>query len=245
MGGSRLAGLRVKVSGQGNPLPDDIYIDVSRADATAGYDRHYDAESMGRTSGAGLSVKDIDGKSYAMQFDAPIKETGSEKRYYNLVVTSPSVGETKLEISIEGDWNPLNIVSLIDSKEGKTYLLQDGTLNHSFNMNTLKEEGRFILAINHVAVDKSGGADRKHIRLLGNPVTTEKIDLLLAHPTAKPKRWELSSMQGAKVAEGRFELTEGNVQYGLDAPGMRAAGMYVLKVELDNGEVQTVRVMRK
>ena len=242
---NRLAGLRVKVSGQGNPLSDDIYIDVSRDDATAGYDRQYDSESMGRTSGAGLSVKDSDGKSYAMQFDAPIKEAGSEKRYYNLGVTSPTVGQTKMEISTEGDWNPQNSVSLIDKKEGKTYLLQSGTLSHSFNMTSLKEEGRFILAINHVAVDKSGGADGKHIRLLGNPVTTEKIDLLLAHPTAKPRRWELSSMQGAKVAEGRFDVTDGNVQYGLDAKGMRAAGVYVLKVELDNGEVQTVQVMRK
>ena len=241
----RLAGLRVKVSGQGNPLPDDIYIDVSRADATAGYDRHYDAESMGRTSGAGVSVKDSDGTSYAMQFDAPIKEAGSEKRFYNLKVTSPAVGRTTLEIASEGDWSPLNSVSLIDNKEGKTILMQGGMLSHSFNMNSLKEEGRFILAINHVAVDKSGGADGKHIRLLGNPVTTEKIDLLLAHPTARPRRWELSSMQGAKVAEGRFDVTDGNVQYGLDTKGMRASGIYVLRVELDNGEVQTVQVMRK
>ena len=240
-----LSGLRVKVTGQGNPLPDDIYIDVSQEDATSGFDLRYDAESMGRTSGAGLSVKDRDGKSLAMQFDTPIKETGSERRYYNLGVTSPVVGQTKMEISTEGDWNTLNTVSLIDKKEGKTYLLQGGTLSHSFNLNSLKEEGRFILAINHVAVDMDAGAAGKHIRLLGNPVTSEKIDLLLAHPTAKPRRWELSSMQGAKVAEGRFELTEGNVQYGLDAKGMRSAGVYVLRVELDNGEVQTVQVMRK
>ena len=96
-----------------------------------------------------------------------------------------------------------------------------------------------------MAIDKSGGVPGKQLRLLGNPVTTERIDLLLAHPTAKPKCWELSSMQGAKVAEGRFEPTEGNVQYGLQAPGMRASGVYVLRVELDNGEVQTVQVMRK
>ena len=139
LGVPRLAGLRVKVSGQGNPLPDDIYIDVSREDATAGYDLRYDAESMGRTSGAGLSVKERDGRACAMQFDAPIKEAGSERRYYPLRVTTPAVGQTKIEVSPEGDWNPLNSVSLIDKKDGRTYLLQNGTLSHSFDMTSLKE----------------------------------------------------------------------------------------------------------
>ena len=245
IGVSRLAGLRVKATGQGNPSPDDIYIDVSRADATAGYDPQYDAESMVRTSGTDLSVKDRDGKVCAVQFDAPIKEAGIERRYYPLGVTTPAVGQTRLEISTEGEWNPLNSISLIDTKEGKTYLLQGGTLSHSFNMSSLKEEDRFILAVNHVAVDKNGGMPGKQLRLMGNPVTSEKIDLLLAHPTARPKRWQLNSMQGVKVAEGRFDVTDGNVQYGLNAPGMRAAGVYVLRVELDNGEVQTVQVIRK
>ena len=76
-------------------------------------------------------------------------------------------------------------------------------------------------------------------------MTTERIDLLVTHPTARPRRWELASLQGAKMVEGRFELTEGNVQYRLQTPGIQTSGVYVLKVELDNGEMQQVQVMRK
>lgn len=241
----RLAGIRLKVSGQGNPLPDDIYIDVSRDDATSGYDLRYDAESMGRTSGAGLSVKERDGRPCAVQFDAPIRQAGTEKRYYPLTVTSPAVGQTRLEIAPEGDWNSINTISLIDTQEDKTILMQGGTLTHSFNMASKKVEGRFILAINHVKMDKITGMPGAQLRLLGNPVTGDRIDLLLAHPTARPLRWELSSIQGAKVAAGQFSLSDGNIQYGLMVPGMRASGLYVLRVDLDNGEVQTVKVMRQ
>ena len=241
----RLAGVRLIVSGQGNPASDEAYVDLSRSDATPDFDSRYDAETMGRSGGTGIAVKGAKDVHHAMLFDRPISETGVEKRYYPLRITSPAAGQTKLELRTEGDWNPLNSVSLIDSKEGRTILMQGGRLIYLFKMETLKDEGRFLLAINHVAVDKEGGVPGRQLRLLGNPVTAEKIDLLLAHPTAKPKRWELSTMQGAKVAEGRFEPTEGNVQYGLQAPGMRASGVYVLRVEMDNGEVQTVQVMRK
>ena len=241
----RLAGVRVSVKGQGNPMPDEAYVDVSRSDATSDFDPAIDGLSMGRSSGAGIAVKDAKANFYSIQFDAPIVEASLEKRYYPLKVTSPSPGQTTMELWTSGAWNPLNSVSLIDSKEGKTILMQGGRLTYPFNMSSLKEEDRFILAINHVAVDKDGVAPGRQLRLLGNPVTSEKIDLLLAHPTAKPRHWELSSMQGAKVAEGSFQVMEGNVQYGLNAPGMRASGVYVLRVELDNGEVETVRVMRK
>jgi cytoskeletal protein CcmA (bactofilin family) len=244
-GKPKLAGLRLKVSGQGNPLPDDIYIDMSREDATPGYDHMYDAESMGRTSGAGLSVKERDGRPCAVQFDVQIREAGKEQRYYPLTVTSPAVGQTLLEIGSEGDWNPMNTVSLIDTKEGKTILMAGGTGSYTFNMTSKKEEGRFILAINHVLADKNTGIPGSQLRLLGNPVTGDRIDLLLAHPTARPLRWELRSIQGAKVAAGQFSLSDGNIQYGLKVPGMRASGLYVLRVELDNGEVQTIKVMRQ
>ena len=241
----RLAGIRLKVSGQGNPLPDDIYIDVSRDDATSGYDLRYDAESMGRSSGAGLSVKERDGRHCAVQFDAPIRQAGTEKRYFPLTVTSPAVGQTRLEIAPEGDWNSLNTISLIDTKEGKTILMQGGTLTHSFNMPSKKEEGRFILAINHVKMDKITGMPNAQLRLLFNPVTGQRIDLLIAHPTARPLRWELSSIQGVKVTDGQFSLSDGNVQYGLMVPAMRASGLYVLRVELDNGEIRTIKVLHK
>jgi hypothetical protein len=240
-----LAGIRVKASGMGNPMPDDIYIDLSRSDATPGFDNRYDAESMGRTSGAGISVRDKSDKGYAVQFDVPIAESGREKRYYPLRVTTPQVGETTIEISTEGRWDAQNSVSLMDTKEGKTMLLQGDRLRYTFPMGSLKEDGRFVLAINHVSVEKDGKVPGSLLRLLGNPVTTDRIDLLLAHPTARPLRWELSSMNGAKVAEGEFGVTAGNVQYRLPVPGMRQSGVYVLRVEMDNGDVEVVRVLRK
>ncbi len=150
-----------------------------------------------------------------------------------------------MEISTEGAWDALNSVSLIDTKEGLTMPLQGGLLHYEFEMSKLREEGRFLLAVNHVKVDKDGGMPGRLLRVLGNPVTGDRIDLLVTHPTARPKRWDLSGMNGAKVAEGGFRVVAGNVQYGLTAPGMRAAGVYVLRVEMDNGEVQTVQVVRK
>jgi hypothetical protein len=233
----------VKVSGIGNPLAVDAYLDLSREDATKGWDPRYDGLMMSRSAGANVYFLGEESIGYSMHFDAAIK-TG-EKRYYPLGVTTPQAGPTTLELQTEGAWNPLNSVSLIDSKEGRTILMQGGRLSYPFKMETLKDEGRFLLAVNHVAVDMDGAVPGRQLRLLGNPVTTERIDLLLAHPTARPKRWELSSVNGAKVADGSFQVTEGNVQYGLQAPGMRAAGVYVLRVEMDNGEVQTLQVMRK
>ena len=168
-----------------------------------------------------------------------------ENRYYPIHVTSPSKGSTTLELRTEGAWNPLNSVSLIDRKEGKTLLLKEGRLVYPFTMDDLKSADRFQLAINHVKVDRDGAQPGFNIQLLGNPVTTERIDLLVTHPTARPRRWELASLQGAKMVEGRFELTEGNVQYRLQTPGIQTSGVYVLKVELDNGEMQQVQVMRK
>jgi hypothetical protein len=180
-----------------------------------------------------------------VQFDVPIAESGREKRYYPLRVTTPQVGETTIEVSTEGRWDAQNSVSLMDTKEGKTMLLQGDRLRYTFPMGSLKEEGRFVLAINHVSVEKDGKVPGSLLRLLGNPVTTDRIDLLLAHPTARPLRWELSSMNGAKVAEGEFGVTAGNVQYRLPVPGMRQSGVYVLRVEMDNGDEEVVRVLRK
>jgi hypothetical protein len=60
-----------------------------------------------------------------------------------------------------------------------------------------------------------------------------------------PKRWVLTTTTGQRVNEGSFAVTEGNVQYHLNVPAMRITGQYYLQVEMDNGERQTVRVVRK
>jgi hypothetical protein len=240
----RLAGIRVTAKGQGNPYPDEIYVDLSKADATEGFDGEYDAYSMGRTSGAGLAVKDARGGSYAMQFDRPIIEPGVEKRYYPLRVTSPSVGETTLELWTTGAWNPLNSVSLIDTRTGRTILLRDGRVSYPFRMDSLKLEGRFLLAINHVKVDRESGLPASEMKLLGNPVQGSVLDLLLTHPTAQPRQWSVVDMTGRTVAAGRFTQVASDVQHRLPVPGLRTTGSYVLQVELDNGERRQLRFLK-
>ena len=241
----RLAGVRLSVSGAGNPLPNEAYLDLSRTDATGGFEGRYDAESMGRSSGAGVSIMDGQGMRYAIQFDAPIEETGKERRYYPVHVTSPTKGATTLELWTEGAWNPLNSVSLIDRKEGKTLLLQGGRLVYPFTMDELKSAHRFQLAINHVKVDGSGALPRFGVRLLGNPMGSERIDLLLTHPSAQPKSWSVMDNTGRTVGTGGFgEGKSGNLQHRVTVPGMRQPGVYILKVEMDNGDERSVQVVR-
>jgi hypothetical protein len=240
----RLAGVRLSVKGQGNPFPDEVYVDLSRSDATPAFDGPYDAVSMGRSSGAGLAIKDAGGDAYAMQFDRPIAGAGVEKRYYPLLVTSPAFGETTLELWTTGSWNPLNSVSLIDTKTGRTMLLRGGRLNYAFVMDSLKSEGRFLLAINHVKVDRESGLPASEMKLLGNPVQGEVLDLILTHPTAQPRQWSVLDMTGRTLATGRFVQAASDVQHRLRVPGLRIAGSYLLQVEMDNGERRQLRFLK-
>jgi hypothetical protein len=240
----RLAGVRLSVSGQGNPLPNEAYLDLSRQDATAGFEGRYDAESMGRSSGAGVSIRDGQGMGYVIQFDAPIAETGKEKRYYPIHVTTPAKGATTLELWTEGAWNPLNSVSLIDRKEGRTLLMQGGRLNYAFTMEELKSADRFQLAVNHVKVDDGGKVPGFEVRLLGNPVKDDRIELLLTHPSAMPKSWSVMDNTGRTVGTGGFGSGKSDVQHRVTVPGMRQPGVYVLKVEMDNGDERSVQVVR-
>ena len=241
----KLAGIRLSVKGQGNPMAEEAYLDLSRQDATSGFDGPYDAVAMDRTSGAGIGLHDREEKSYAMQFDSPIDEAGVERRYYPIRVTSPAKGATTLELWTEGAWDPKNSVSLIDRKEGRTLLMQGGRLTYPFTMDELKSADRFQLAINHVKVDGAGAVPGFDVRLLGNPVRSEWIDLLLTHPSAQPKSWSVMDNPGRTVGTGGFgEGKTGNVQHRVTVPGMRQPGVYVLKVEMDNGDERSVQVVR-
>lgn len=239
----KLAGIRVKASGQGNPIPGEAYLDVSRADATRGWDPKYDGMMMPRTSGASVFFDEEKEDDFSLHFDAPL--SSGEQRYYPLTVTSPAPGPTMLELRSEGAWNPLNSVALIDTKEGKTLPMKGGTLAYSFQIPTIKETGRFLLAVNHLYPSKDGNIPASQLRILGNPVTGSRIDLILSHPTALPKRWEITGANGSRIGTGSFNLSDGNIQYAIQVPGMREPGVYNLQVELDNGEVQTVKVMRR
>jgi hypothetical protein len=242
-GSITLSGIRVTAKGAGDAAGDEVYVDVSRSDATGGYDAKYDAESMGRTGGAGLAVKMDNGKGYAMQFDRPITEPGIEKRYYPLLVTTPVKGSNTLSLKTEGQWNPLNSVALIDTKEGKTLLMKGGELTHHFTLDELKSEGRFLLAINHVKLSADGQSAAFEVKALGNPIKGNVIDLLVTHPTASAKRWRVIDAIGRETGAGLFAADAG-IQHRLMVPGMRDPGAYVVQVEMDNGETQYVRILK-
>jgi hypothetical protein len=235
-------GIRMRVSGMGNPAPDEVYLDLSRNDATARFDSKYDAYSMGRTAGAGLAIADSAGLEYAMQFDASIKRPGTERRYYPLTVTTPRAGETRLTILRQGDWDTSNTVSLIDKVENRTLLMTGNSLEYAFRLDRIKVADRFVLAVNHVPPAKER---QTHVLVLGNPVRSDEIDMIITHPIAQPKKWVVSSMNGARIGEGGFKAHAGNVQHRIKVPAMRTSGVYVLQVEMENGDSQTVRVMRQ
>lgn len=237
------AGIRLLVKGQGNPLPDGAYVDVSRPEATGNFDGTLDAESMGRSSGAGIAVKDESGTAYAIQFDRPIRDAGKEARYYPLRLTTPTQGATTITLKTEGDWNQANSVALIDQQERKTYLMKGGQLEHSFTLDELKSEGRFTLAINHVKLSADGLLPAFEVKALGNPVTTSSIDLLISHPTAAAKQWRVVDATGREVGNGQL-LMDAGLQHRLTVPGMRSPGAYIVQVEMDNGETQQVRILK-
>jgi hypothetical protein len=183
------------------------------------------------------------GKGYAMQFDRPITETGADKRYYPLILTTPAKGAATLSLQTEGSWNPLNSVTLIDTKEAKTLLMKGGQLVHNFTLDELKSEGRFLLAINHIKLSADGQSPAFEVKALGNPVTTSVIDLLISHPTASAKRWRVVDAAGREAGQGSFSAS-GGLQHRLAVPGMRNTGAYIVQVEMDNGEKQQVRILR-
>lgn len=237
------AGVRVSVIGQTDPAPDEVYLDLSRPDATPDFDAAWDASSMGRSGGTGLALKGTQDNWHAMQYDRPISEAGVEQRYYTLRVTGPATGQHTLVLRTEGAWDPLNSVALIDRKAGRTILVKDGSLTYAYQAGEQKEEGRFLLAINHVKLSADGQSPAFEVKLLGNPVTTSVIDLLVSHPTAMAKRWRVVDAAGRETGQGSFS-TSGGLQHRLTVPGMRTPGAYIVQVEMDNGETQQVRILR-
>jgi len=95
-----------------------------------------------------------------------------------------------------------------------------------------------------VKLSADGQSTAFEVKLLGNPVTTSVIDLLVSHPTAAPKRWRLVDATGREAGMGVF-ATEAGIQHRLTVPGMRSSGVYVLQVEMDNGATQQVNVMKR
>jgi hypothetical protein len=238
---SDLAGLRLKASGMGNPIPGEAYLDVSRTDATKGWDGKYDGWMMGRSSGANIYFDGEKELDLSMQFDAPLKS--GEQRYYPLTVTTPQPGETLIDISREGKWSSMHTVALIDQKAGRTILMKGDTIKYKIRLDELKSEGRFILAINHVKPDADGQLPGLQLKALGNPVSGQTIDLLVTHPTASPRRWKVWDMTGREAGTGVF-ATDAGIQHRLTVPGMRNPGIYVVQVEMDNGETSQVRIQR-
>jgi hypothetical protein len=135
-------------------------------------------------------------------------------------------------------------VSLIDHKEGKTLLMRGNELRYGFQLEFLKTEGRFTLAINHVKLDASGQSPVFDVKLLGNPVTGDRLQLLVTHPSAAAREWRVMSSDGRVIGRGNFPQDAG-IQHGITVPAMRSTGNYLLQVEMDNGELKSVPFIRK
>jgi hypothetical protein len=240
---SQLSGLRVITSGTGNTVPADIYLDLSKSDATAAYDNKYDAIAMGRSSGADVKFGG-EQDELAVQFDAPIKTPRAEKRYYPMTISVPQSGTANIDIAVEGTWNSLNTVSLIDTKDNKTIPMVGGKLSYAFNMQDLKEEGRFLLAINHVASEGADNSKEVTVRVLNNPVRSETIQALISHPNAKAKNWRVLSASGSAMSTGQINPSDASVQHELKAGKLNSNGVYYLKVNFENGDSKTVRFVK-
>jgi hypothetical protein len=238
-----VAGLRFKASGTGNPIPAEAYLGLSFNDATEGFDSKYDAFNKGRASGANVAIQGQDKNNYTMQFDRPITENGKEKRYYPLTVTVPSAGKTKLEMNIEGSWNSLNKVYLIDNKEGKTIPLTGNKLSYEFTMATTEASDRFTLAINHVNVAEKSGITATDVRVMNNPVRADVIDAIIAHPTAKAKSYSVVNASGATVNKGSIE-DNNSVQHRLGFGKSNTNGVMYLRVNFENGDSKTVKFIK-
>lgn len=235
-------GLRLKASGPGNPIPAEAFIGLSQNDATAAYDDRYDAYSRGRSTGASVAVRSSN-TDLAVQFDKPIAEIGKEKRYYPLTVTVPSAGKTQLDLAVEGNWNSLNTVYLIDKKDGKTIPLSGNKLSYEFTMNTTKEEDRFVLAINHVNVAEKSGITATDVRVMNNPVRADVIDAIIAHPTAKAKSYSVVNASGATVNKGSIQ-DNNSMQHRLGFGKSNANGVMYLRVDFENGDSKTVKFIK-
>jgi len=212
-------------------------------DATEGFDSKYDAYNKGRASGANVAIQGQDKNYYAMQFDRPIVNNGKEKRYYPLTVTVPEAGKTKLELDVEGVWNSLNTVYLIDKKEGKTIPLSGKKLSYEFNMTTTNEEDRFILAFNHVNVSEKSGITATDVRVMNNPVRSDLIDAIIAHPSAKAKSYSIVNGSGATLNRGSIQDNNG-VQHQLGFGKSNANGVMYLRVDFENGDSKTVKFIK-
>jgi hypothetical protein len=240
---STVTGLRFKASGPGNPIPAEAFLGLSVNDATAAFDDKYDAFNKGRASGANVAIQGQDKNNFAMQFDKPIVENGKEKRYYPLTVTVPEAGKTKLEMNVEGTWNSLNKVYLIDNKEGKTIPLSGNKLSYEFTMAATEESDRFVLAINHVNVAEKSGITATDVRVMNNPVRADVIDAIIAHPTAKAKSYSVVNASGATVNKGSIEENN-SVQHRLGFGKSNANGVMYLRVDFENGDSKTVKFIK-
>jgi hypothetical protein len=225
----------------GNPIPGEAYLDVSRTDATKGWDPQYDGLMMARTSGANIYFEGDKDNDYSMHFDRPLMN--GEQRYYPITVTTPMAGETLIEIAPEGKWSSMHSVALIDKQLGRTILMRDGQISYKLRLEELKSEGRFLLAINHVKLSTDGQSPVFEAKALGNPISGNVIDLLLTHPTAAAKRWRVVDAMGREAGVGVF-ATDAGIQHKLTVSGMRSAGVYILQVEMDNGETQQLRIIK-
>jgi hypothetical protein len=146
-------------------------------------------------------------------------------------------------MNVEGTWNSLNKVYLIDNKEGKTIPLSGNKLSYEFTMAATEESDRFVLAINHVNVAEKSGITATDVRVMNNPVRADVIDAIIAHPTAKAKSYSVVNASGATVNKGSIEENN-SVQHRLGFGKSNANGVMYLRVDFENGDSKTVKFIK-
>lgn len=116
-------------------------------------------------------------------------------------------------------------------------------MNYEFNLTNTKEEDRFVLAINHVNVGEKSGATSTDVRVMNNPVRSDMIDALIAHPSAKPKTYSIVNGSGATLNTGTI-ADNNSVQHQLRFGKSNANGVMYLRVDFENGDSKTVKFIK-
>jgi hypothetical protein len=200
---SKLAGWKIYGSGQGNPVADQVYLDLSQQDATNGFDRRYDALSMVRTAGVDLSILNKEGTALSLQFDRPLEVPGKTMRIYPIAVRSPKTGSITIALERIGTLDETNRYFLFDKTAGKYVRLTSVKTGYTYQAAKLYEADRLELHANPAGIPTATDGDYVTIRNNGN--VNELLQAAIVHQQAKPQTWMVMDMQGRLIQRGSFE----------------------------------------
>jgi sugar lactone lactonase YvrE len=232
---SKLAGWKIYGSGQGNPVADQVYLDLTQQDATNGFDRRYDALSMVRTAGVDLSILNKEGTALSLQFDRPLEAPGKTMRIYPIAVRSPKTGSITIAVERVGTLDDTDRYFLFDKTASKYVPLTSVKTGYTYKAAKLYEADRLELHANPAGIPSATDGDYVTIRNNGN--INELLQAAIVHQQAKPQSWLVTDMQGRVMQRGIFE-TPDDILHTLKLNWM-SKGNYHFTVIFSNQERQT------